>query len=51
MLLECSPAFGDGTVVRSVQRIIMEEDGKQNAVVMKRKFVIMCVDAFRDGFG
>lgn len=38
----------DGTVLRGVQKIIMEDCAGQNVAVMKRKSVISFVDACKD---
>lgn len=42
------PAFGEITVLKYVQMIILEKNATLDAVVMKHKSVIMCVDACKD---
>lgn len=41
-VLNAVPASRDGTVLKGVQRIIMEEDAGQNATVLKHRFVFLC---------
>lgn len=41
-------AFLDGTVLKPVQTIFTGKDAPWNATVLKRRFAILCVDAWKD---